>query len=497
VAGAERRDNKERHMAHRRARLLITCTALSVAATALMGVGSARAADSSHCDSFNGDLFQAVNPQRHTNLLSRSASEIAGAARFGFTENRGVLARVAENAEAGLTPVYRMYKSGDFVWAAEGTDVSDLIGDGYARQFVEFFAATNQVDCLTAVLRLERDGVHRMAAAGEVDQLVGDGWRREKTAFYAAVDTDTEPPPPPPPPPPPSGDTKFSIAIIPDTQNEVVNAGDTRMRNRSVWLANNKASLDLRYAMHIGDLVNWGHVVPAQFDKASAEMRPLEAAVPWAGAVGNHDTAAVCVGGSACPGANTSVTVRNTTAFNRSFPVSRFGNVKGTYEPNKIDNAYATFRAGDVDWIALTLELWPRAGAVAWANEVVRTHPNHNVVVVTHAYLNGDGSIGGSNGGYGATSPQYLYDNLIKVHPNIKLVLSGHTGQAAARIDTGTNGNKVLSLLQTYHSPNTNPVRLVEIDTAAGTVTSRVYAPLTNTTYAGDATSTTGMRFVK
>ena len=146
--------------------------------------------------------------------------------------------------------------------------------------------------------------------------------------------------------------------------------------------------------------------------------------------------------------------------------------------------------------MALTLELWPRAGAVNWAKEVVRTHPDHNVVVITHAYLNGDGSIGGSNGGYGATSPQYLYDNLIKVYPNIKIVLSGHTGQAAIRTDTGAGGNKIISLLQTYHSPNTNPVRLVEIDTAAGTVTSRVYAPLTNTTYAGDATSTTGMRFV-
>jgi hypothetical protein len=73
--------------------------------------------------------------------------------------------------------------------------------------------------------------------------------------------------------------------------------------------------------------------------------------------------------------------------------------------------------------------------------------------------------------------------------------LSGHTGQSALRTDVGTNGNKILSLLQTYHSPNTNPVRLVEIDTAAGTITSRVYAPLTNTTYASDATSTSGMRF--
>jgi hypothetical protein len=288
----------------------------------------------------------------------------------------------------------------------------------------------------------------------------------------------------------------FSIAVIPDTQNEVLSSSDTRMRNRSTWLADNKASLDLRYVMQIGDLVNWGNVAPAQFTKASEEMRPLEASLPWAGAIGNHDTAAVCEGGSACPGANTSATVRDTSAYNRSFPVSRFGNLGGTYEPNKIDNAYATFQAGGVDWLVLTLELWPRTGAVNWAKSVVQTHPNHNVVVVTHAYLEADGSISSSNGGYGANSPKYLYDNLIKSYPNIKLVLSGHTGQSASRTDVGASGNKILSLLQTYHSGTTNPVRLVEIDTVAGSITSRVYAPYTRTDM-GDRTATSGMTFVR
>jgi hypothetical protein len=189
------------------------------------------------------------------------------------------------------------------------------------------------------------------------------------------------------------------------------------------------------------------------------------------------------------------VTVRDTTAYNRTFPVARFRNVEGTYEPNKIDNAYATFTAGGVDWMVLTLELWPRTGAVNWAKEVVRTHPGHNVVIVTHAYLEANGSISTSNGGYGATSPQYLYDNLVKLYPNVKIVLSGHTGQSAVRTDVGAGGNKIVSLLQTYHSQNTNPVRIVDIDTAAGTVSSRVYAPLTGTDYPTDSTSTSGLRF--
>ena len=74
------------------------------------------------------------------------------------------------------------------------------------------------------------------------------------------------------------------------------------------------------------------------------------------------------------------------------------------------------------------------------------------------------------------------------------MVLSGHVGQAAVRTDTGVNGNKVLSFLQAFHS-TTNPVRLVEINTGTGTVTSKVYAPQVDKSYAEYATSTSGMVF--
>ena len=54
-------------------------------------------------------------------------------------------------------------------------------------------------------------------------------------------------------------------------------------------------------------------------------------------------------------------------AYNATFPTSRFPRLGGTFETNKIDNSYQTFSAGGVDWLVLTLELWPRAAAVQWA----------------------------------------------------------------------------------------------------------------------------------
>jgi hypothetical protein len=262
------------------------------------------------------------------------------------------------------------------------------------------------------------------------------------------------------------------------------------------WLVSQKAQLDLRYALQVGDLVDWGHVDPVQLRRASDQLQVLEAAMPWAGALGNHDTAAVCAGGSACPGADTKAALRDTTAYNRTVPTSRFADFGGSFEAGRIENSYRTFAAGGVHWLVLSVEMWPRPAAVAWARSVVAAHGRHNVIVLTHHYLEADGSIGTGTGGYGATSPRYLYDNLIAAYPNIRLVLSGHVGDASARTDTGVNGNKVLSLLQTYHS-TTNPVRIVEIDTVAGSVTSTVYAPLTDTHYPAHRTSTSGMSFVR
>ena len=88
---------------------------------------------------------------------------------------------------------------------------------------------------------------------------------------------------------------------------------------------------------------------------------------------------------------------------------------------------------------------------------MVASHPKHNVIVVTHSYLTVERRDSSDNGGYGATSPQYLYDNLIKVYPNIKMTFSGHTGAAAYRRDVGVKGNVIHNYLLTMHYHHHQP----------------------------------------
>lgn len=268
----------------------------------------------------------------------------------------------------------------------------------------------------------------------------------------------------------------FSIAIIPDTQQEVFGK-DRRFSNRTQWLVDNKEELNLKYVLHTGDLVNWDTPDHAQYAVASDAMSILDrAGIPWSGAIGNHDTAAVCEGGSACDSKRTRQLVRLTTTYNKYFPLSRFPQVGGKFEDTKVDNAWSTFNAGGENWLVMSLELWPRSTVLTWAAGVIQNHPSFNVIISTHSYLEADGSIGQS-GSYGESSPQQIYERLVKPYDNVKLVFSGHVGEAGSRVDIRPDGTKIASFLGTFHSNSTNPVQLITVDTRSGTVSSRFFGP--------------------
>ncbi len=487
-------------------RALTLATAIPLA---LAGLGvSTASAITDDCTEFTLPVSRLVNTKSDASLLSQFTDELTAALGFGFSLNDGVKLTVSPSAGDDLVAVWRVYNPStfDFSWASEGADLDAMKAAGYTAQFRQFYASTVNNDCVSTAYRLKNgNGKTRIAVGSpDRDELTADGWTVASSGIFYAVPGGTTPTPAPPtdpdpdpvPEPPSPTDDEFTVAVVPDTQQETWSDTDTRLKNRSQWLVDNASTLNLKFATHAGDVVDWGNVAPAQFTRVKNGYLPLNGKIPYSLTVGNHDTAAVCTGGSACPGANTNVTVRDTTAFNNAFTESLFTNLKGEYEAGKVDNSYHTFSAGGQNWMVLNLELWARQGAIDWAKSVVAAHPSYNVIVATHSYLNSDGSISTSNGGYGATSPKYLFDSLIKVYPNIKMVMSGHVGGAASRVDTGNNGNKILSLLQCFHSRTTNPVRLLKISVSKGTVKSSVYAPYTKETLVAE-TTTAGIDFTR
>ena len=489
--------------------LIANITCLTIAVTSLFS-SAAYAQTVSQCDAMKSDIYHRVNPVSQANLLTPWKSESDNAAvKYGFTTDKGTPFKAGLNAAQGLVGIHRLHnpKSNDFVWIKAGSEVTNAVAKyGYQDSGVNFYASSTAQTCTTPVHRYLKGNKHRQVVAqAEREKLLAEGWIYEGVSFHAA--TASLPP----------AETKFTIAVIPDTQTEAQasidrvtrDSSDKRFLNRMQWLVGQRQNLNLKFVLQVGDLTNWGERDEHQYKVVSEGSKPIEdAGIPFSYAIGNHDTKAVgCPGGGACendPEGTVPQLARKTPLFNQYFS-KRFVNMKGQYEANKVDNQYSTFEAGGVKWLVLSLELWARQGAIDWAKTIVESHPKHNVIVVTHAYLNGDGTIQQNNGGYGSTSPQHLFNSLIKVYPNIKMVFSGHVGQANWRTDTGTNGNKILSFVQNGFpnqtidgvSKRVNATRIVEIDTAANSVETYFYSPITNTSYEKFDTSADKMSFIR
>ncbi|MBC7596960.1 MAG: metallophosphoesterase [Kineosporiaceae bacterium] len=424
-----------------------------------------QAAPDDVCAALTAPVHLRTDPGTGSQLLTTDRA----AADAAQLRDDSVAFLASTNARARLERVYHLRSAnGRDAYSADRAEVAAWRELGYRQLDDGFFASPSAADCLLPVYELVRESDRQQALAiteGQRDEYLADGYAPRGVAFYAGVDR------------------QFSLAIIPDSQQEVLD--DHGLWNqRATWLAEQEGALDLRYITHVGDVVNWDTDDHIQYERTKAGVATLDATgIPWSFSIGNHDTMATTVGGSARPGESAHTNQRITKTFNRYYGVQHAKNLQGTWEADKIDNSYSTFAAGGVDWLVLNMELWPREGAIQWAKGIVASHPDHNVIVVNHSFLEGNGSVKQSNGGYGDTSPQHVLDELISEFDNIAFVFSGHTGYTVQRALTGVHGNTIHAINTTLHARNDSPTRIVQIDTAGKTFSSEVSGVASGCTY--------------
>ena len=275
--------------------------------------------------------------------------------------------------------------------------------------------------------------------------------------------------------------SQFTIPVFPDTQYQ----SSEVLFSACEWIASNSRQIPI--VLHVGDIVDIDRL--SDWQRASAGMTILDNAhVPYAIAVGNHDTAAATITGGA---SWTNTNLRNTTNFNNYFPVSRFTLQKGRFETNKSDNAYYTFEVGGYKWIVVTLEFCARESAVQWMDQTLKLFPDHNAIILTHYHLNTNGTIGTTNDSYGNMNPAYIFNGYIKPNKNVLMVLCGHVcdgNTSAWRIDKDSHDNNIYQILQNFQcSENDSFLRLLDFDMKNKTITAKMYSPYLNVTLDNDS----------
>lgn len=227
------------------------------------------------------------------------------------------------------------------------------------------------------------------------------------------------------------------------------------------WIADNADKRKIAYSANSGDLIqNWQRKprddeeqARSQFAIADRAQRILdESGVPNTVLAGNHDN---LDGKDRGPNA----------IFNEKFGPDRYEALENTpgwqkrgttYTPWKEgdnENSYTTFTESGMDFLILNLSYIVDEEEAAWAHQVLQEHPDHNAIIVTHAY-NKPSTQPDGRGGTFSTDGKIITEKVINGNPNVVLVLSGHEHGVSIQTnkDVDTMNNHVTTLLADYQA---------------------------------------------
>lgn len=254
----------------------------------------------------------------------------------------------------------------------------------------------------------------------------------------------------------PSAPEDFTVVVLPDTQNYSALYPDT-FSLQTRWIEDNRDELNIVFVVHVGDIVDYPTAL-TQWENADNSMRVLDGIVPYLVVPGNHD----------------GPPDYQYRFFNTYFGPGRFGPFDyygGNYPPDSNQNNYAFFSAGGHEFLVLGMEYCADSFPISWADSVLGAHKNHNVIVVTHDFLENDGRR--------STCGNSLWESLLKRHDNILLVLCGHLWPVARRTDL-VNGKPVHQIMQNYQT-NANGgdgwLRYYTFSPADNVIRAKTYSP--------------------
>ncbi len=277
------------------------------------------------------------------------------------------------------------------------------------------------------------------------------------------------------------------ILVRPGASARIILATDTQYMTRydsGMWQTFIdylvEASPDL--VLIAGDCADTGADVElVNFAQGIAQLNA--AGIKWILSPGNHDYY--------------DLSVRASYINNRVAPGAW---ITGLYQAGHIENSYTLITLGGKQWLILALEWSPRTATVAWASGILSTYSTVPAILMTHCYLYGadgtryDYALKGETQPANPHSPGYnttpaegnsdgqdLWVNLVKIHSNVRIVLSGHSpGGQSFRSDLNDAGLPCVQVCGNYQYEERHGdgwLTEINLDNHNNMVTMRGYSP--------------------
>lgn len=273
----------------------------------------------------------------------------------------------------------------------------------------------------------------------------------------------------------------WTLIVLPDTQGYTYLHPEV-WYSQTRWIADHAAELDVRFIAHVGDVTEWN--TPGEWDVATRGLADLDGVAPLVLVPGNHDY---------------DVTQPRSSRLTQYWPVDAFmtsPTYGGLFEPERTDNSFQTFEVDGDAWLMLGLEWGPRDAALAWAETVLDAHPDHHVIIDTHAYLyldnerydwarKGTSQLYNPHSYVGTAWPEVndgeeIWTALVAPRRNVDLVVSGHVpdegvGRLSSEAADGHVVHQVMADFQDFELGGNGFLRIMTF--YANRIEVRTYSP--------------------
>ena len=235
----------------------------------------------------------------------------------------------------------------------------------------------------------------------------------------------------------------YVLAFLPDIQYMTQNY-PASLKTMIDYLVENGKKRNIEYLIGLGDITNSNS--QREWNTIIRQTNRLNGYIPYSLVPGNHD--GVNSGNKAL--------LDKAYANKTGYYYQHVATNGGFFSEDSVRNTYLTFTVGEVDYLIINLDFGATDDILAWAGGVLDAHPDHRGILVTHGYLNSDGttldpSDYATPDEYDASlnSGEAMWEKLVSRHANVAMIVCGHMHHDSVVVTPreGAAGNTVYQVL--------------------------------------------------